>query len=120
MITTTARATAQQLIAAAGEASRGIRAVAVGKPSDQPTHSDARSFLGIADLLDLLIRELAAQRALADQRGDALARIADLKVRDGAALIERGDWRRIAAELREIAGETLATQPTTPPWGSAA
>ncbi len=110
MTITATRATADQLLAAADEASRGMRAVADGKPADQPTHSDARSFLGIANLLHLLARELDAQRALARHRGDALARIADLKVRGGAALIERGDWRKVAAELRDIAGETLANE----------
>ena len=102
-----------RLKAAAIETSRGIRAVAEGRPADQATHSDARSFLGIATLLELLTRELEFERALAARRGDALARIADLKVRGGAALIERNDWRKVAAELRDIAGETLATETTT-------
>lgn len=102
-----------QLLDAALQTSRGMRAVAEGKPAESATHSDAGSFLGIARLIELLVEDVERQRSLARTRGDALSRIADLKIRSGAALMEAGNWQKIAGELREIAGETLGAEPLT-------
>ena len=111
MATITDEASAAKLLEAALQTSQGMRAVAEGKPAGTATQSDARSFVGIARLLELLVREVEQQRALARTRGDALARIAELKIRGGSQLVEAGRWQKIAAELREIAGETLASDP---------
>lgn len=114
MATTVDAADAMKLLEAAIQTSRGMRAVAEGKPPGSATQSDARSFVGIARLIELLVNEVEQQRAVARTRGAALTRIAELKIRDGAQLIEAGRWQNIAAELREIAGETLAAGPATP------
>ena len=112
MATIEAKPRVDQLLEAALDASRGMRAVAEGKPADFATRSDARSFVGIAGLLDLLVGEVERQRTLARVGADALTRIAELKVRDGAQLVETAQWRKIAGELREIAGEAIAAEPT--------
>lgn len=95
------------LVAAAGEAAAGMGKVAADKPDQAPVQTDARTFRGLVAMLNGLSEE-ARQR---DERVCGLTaklhRIARLEVRDAAQLIERGDWKKLTAELQAIAEEAV-------------
>ena len=95
------------LAAAAAEAARGMGEVAGSKPNETPLHSDARTFRGLATMLTGLAEEARLREQQLSTLGASLRRIANLEVRGAAELLERGDWKRITAELQAIAQEAL-------------
>jgi len=97
------------LVAAAAEAARGMGEVAGSKPNETPLHSDARTFRGLATMLTGLAEEANRREQKLSALNAMLRRIANLEVRGATELLERGDWKRITAELQAIAQEALGT-----------
>lgn len=97
------------LVAAAQEAAKGMGAAAGRKPNETELKSDARTFRGLATMLNGLSEEANRREEKLCTLSAKLHRIAGLEVRGAAELIERGDWKKLCAELQAIAQEALGT-----------
>ena len=105
MTTKTATDPAAALRLAARETAIGLGAVARGKAETHTLESDAKTFKGIARILDGLNEQLEERDALVDKLVAMHRRIADLQIRGATQLLEQQNWRKIATELQAIAVE---------------
>ena len=96
------------LVSAAAKTAEGMGKVAADKPDLTPLKSDAHTFRGIARMLASLSTEARTTSELCAQQRRVLQRIAMLEVRGATELIERGDWKKVVAELQAIAQDALA------------
>lgn len=99
---------AAKLIEAAAETVRGLIDVASDKPNDHQLKSDARSFRGLALMIEELSKVVREQENRLDRQTDFFNRIANLKVRSAQGLIEAGRWKDITAQLQAIALDALS------------
>jgi len=95
------------LAAEATKVAAQLNAVAANKAPEEPTHSNARSFGAVAQLLSQLASLMSAQQAETARLHAALDRIANLKVRAAESLLERQDWKALTVELQAIAQDTI-------------
>jgi uncharacterized protein YigA (DUF484 family) len=107
MTTKTATDPAAALRLAARETAIGLGAVARGKAETHTLESDAKTFKGIARILDGLNEQLEERDALVDKLVAMHRRIADLQIRGATQLLEQQNWRKIATELQAIAQEAI-------------
>lgn len=107
MTTKTATDAAAALRRAARETAIGLGAVAEGKAEAHPLESDAKTFKGIARILDGLNAQIEERDATIKTLLGMHQRIADLRVRGATELLEQQNWRKIATELQAIAQEAI-------------
>jgi hypothetical protein len=107
MATETRPDPATRLRIAARQAAAGMDAVAKGKADATKLESDARTFNGLVRVLTGLADEVDERDAIIARLLSMHRRIADLEIRSGALLVERGDWHTIASEFQAIAEEAL-------------
>ena len=98
----------EQLVEAAAKTAAGMGKVAAGKADATPLQSDARTFRGIAAMLDGLSAEARRREQTAAQLRRILQRVAMLEVRGAQDLIAAGDWRGLVEELQAMAHDVLS------------
>ncbi len=95
------------LVEKATKAAADMRRTVEGKPPEQNLGTNAASLSVLAAMLSDLSADVVQRRDRDRDHEAALSRIANLKVRGAAELIEQGNWKKLASELQAIAQEAV-------------
>lgn len=95
------------LVARANRIAGDITRTISGRTAREGVGTSVGSLASVATMLTDLSADVLARREREAHHDAALRRIAELKVRDAVALMERHDWKQLCAELQAIAEEAL-------------
>lgn len=102
------QAKVDELIMQADRAVKGMRAASDGKPPETLTETNASTFAALAVLMEQLVTLAKRDRAENKRMAEALDRVATLRVRSAAQLIEQRNWHKIMTEVQAVAQDAIA------------
>jgi hypothetical protein len=91
----------------AARAMNALTDATVGKAPEDSAGTTVETLTRLSDLIASLSAQLVTSKALQRDQTRALERIANLKIRSAAQLVEREDWKAVTAELQAIATDML-------------
>ena len=91
----------------AAQALRALSDATDGKAPDTSAGTTVETLKRLSDLIASLSGQLTASIGIQRDQMRALERIANLKIRSATELVERNDWKAVAAELQAIATDSL-------------